>query len=133
MALSNIDKSHVENLLLSLNSNTNHNHNMLEVVKSNHADYSQLKLIAKQINMLRQEALEIINNSNEQNELHRIKTSFKLVSGNYYFLYEKTELKERYFSLISPEEWDKSKANFQDKFLGKYFYDFDKKFVYQQC
>jgi hypothetical protein len=142
MALSNIDKSHMEELLLSLNSHTNHGPNLLEVVKSSHADYSQLKLIAKQINMLRQEALDIINNSKEQNELHKIKTSLKLVSGNTYYLYEKKiskkDLKcndiqlsnsEKYFSLISPEEWEKSQTVFSDIFLGQYFYDFDKKFI----
>ena len=144
MSLSNIDNSHVENLLLSLNSDTNQNHNMLEVVKSNHAEYAQLKLIAKQIDMLRQEALNIINNSKKQNDLHRIKSSFKLISGNTYYLYEKNiskkDLKcneiqssnsEKYFSLISPEEWESSNSKFNDIFLGKYFYDFDKKFVCQ--
>ena len=92
--------------------------------------------------MLRQEALDIINNSKEQNDLHRIKTSFKLISGNTYYLYEKKiskkDLKcndiqlsnsEKYFSLISPEEWEKSQTVFSDIFLGQYFYDFDKKFI----
>mgnify|MGYP001365296009 CR=1 FL=1 len=135
MALSNLNKSHMEELLLSLNTMTNENHNVLELVKSNHSEYAQLKLIAKQINMLRGEALQIINNSKEQEKLHKIKTLFKLVSGKTYYLYkknnttEKTENGIEYFSMISPKEW--GVGDCQDTFLGAYYYDFDKKFVKQ--
>jgi len=139
MALSNLDKSHMEELLLSLNTMTNENHNVLELVKSNHSEYAQLKLIAKQINMLRGEALQIINNSKEQEKLHKIKTLFKLVSGNTYYLYKKNkdthdtndtnDYEHEYFSMISPKEW--GVGDCQDTFLGAYYYDFDKKFVKQ--
>ena len=44
MALSNSDKSHMEELLLSLNTMTNEKHNVSELVKSNHSEYAQLKL-----------------------------------------------------------------------------------------
>ena len=145
MALSNLDKNHMENLLLTLNTMTNEKHNILELVKSNHSEYAQLKLIAKQINMLRGEALEIINNSKEQEKLHKIKTLFKLVSGKTYYLYKKndsvnknesvsepesdSESESEYFSMISPKEW--GVVDNKDKFLGAYYYDFDKKFVKQ--
>ena len=141
MALSNINKNHMEELLLSLNTMTNENHNILELVKSNHSEYAQLKLIAKQINMLRGEALQIINNSKKQEKLHKIKTLFKLVSGETYYLYKKiysnsnsnesesvSESESEYFSLISPKEWGENNLNL-DKFIGAYYYDFDKKFV----
>ena len=135
MALSNLDKSHMEELLLSLNTMTNENHNVLELVKSNHSEYAQLKLIAKQINMLRGEALQIINNSKEQEKLHKIKTLFKLVSGKTYYLYKKNNTKEKtgseleYFSMISPKEW--GDGDNRDVFMGAYYYDYDKKFVRQ--
>ena len=137
MALSNLDKSHMEELLLSLNTMTNEKHNILELVKSNHSEYAQLKLIAKQINMLRGEALEIINNSKEQKKLHKIKTLFKLVSGKTYYLYKKndsvnkneSDSESEYFSMISPKEW--GVVDNKDTFLGAYYYDFDKKFVKQ--
>ena len=139
MALSNLDKSHMEELLLSLNTWSNEDHNILELVKSNHSEYAQLKLIAKQINMLRGEALQIINKSKEQEKLHKIKTLFKLVSGNTYYLYKKTysknnsnesESESEYFSMISPKEWGKDNLNV-DTFLGAYYYDFDKQFIKQ--
>lgn len=119
MALSNISKTHMDNLILSL---TDKNHNLIDIVKRNHSDYAQLKLISKQIEMLKSEAYSIINNSKTQNELSNIDIGFKLVSGQYYYLYEKN--KKKYFSLISPHEW-KTK----NKFLNKYYYDYDKHFV----
>ena len=137
MALSNIDKKHVDGLLLSLTGNDNQIANTIEAVKANHADYAQLKLISRQIEMLKQEALNIINNSIEQSELHQISKLFKLTSGNHYFLYEKqvntkedkSTTKSKYFSLISPEEWgDQHLVKNEIKYLGKYLYDFDKHF-----
>tara|TARA_A100001035_G_scaffold109480_1_gene85767 strand:- start:389 stop:796 length:408 start_codon:yes stop_codon:yes gene_type:complete len=135
MSLSNLDKTHLDELLLSLNSSNNTQLNRLEAVKANHAEYAQLKLIAKQINNLRQEALKIIDDSVKQNELHQIKTGFKLVSGNNYYLYQKEKDDNpniKYFSMIAPSEWCKSQTTFNDKFLGKYFYDYDKQFIKTQ-
>lgn len=138
MSLSNIDKTHLDKLLLNLNTSTNNTHNILELVKSNHAEYAQLKLIAKQMNMLRNEALDILNKSREQEKLKKIKTSFKLVSGNTYYLYEKylnssneeQTIKEEFFSLVSPQEWSEDYLKKNDiKYLEKYYYDFDKQFV----
>ena len=125
MSLSNISKDHLDSLFRSLCSN-NININSLENVKKNHVCYGQLKLIAKQMVALKNEALGIIEESNIQDELLSIKPSFKIVSGNHYYLYEKIN-GEKYFSMISPEQWKN-----KDKFLGKYLYDYDKKFVKEQ-
>ena len=97
MALSNLDKTHMNELLLVLNENTNTNHNILELVKSNHSEYAQLKLIAKQMKMLRGEALQIINNSKEQEKLHQIKTSFKLTVGKHTIYIKKQILDRKLF------------------------------------
>jgi hypothetical protein len=59
MALSNIDKSHLNELLLSINGQ-NESNNLIEVVKANHAQYAQLKLLARQMGTLKQEAMAII-------------------------------------------------------------------------
>jgi hypothetical protein len=136
MSLSNISKIHLDDLLLSLNNNENNSINQLEVIKSNHSQFAQLKLIAKQMEMLRNEAREIINSSNLQNELHKVEKKCKIVSGNYYYLYEKHNKSldnlnqtNKYFSIISPEEWQSSNIKFDDLFLGKFYYDYDKQFT----
>ena len=128
MALSNISKEHVSSLMASLSKDEN----KIEIIKGNHSDYAQLKLIAKQIAMLQLEAKNIIEQSAVRNELHKIKKTAKLVSGNYYYIYKKiiTEIEtEKYFSILSPEDWNNSSVSFNDTFIGKYYYDFDKQFV----
>ena len=132
MSLSNLDKSHLYELLLSINTQ-NKSNNLIEVVKANHAQYAQLKLLAKQMNTLKQEAMTIIMDAQTQSNLHNIKSSFKLTSGNSYYLYEKFSDKnqnEIFFSLISPSEWNES--NLKEKkinYVGTFFYDFDKQFI----
>ena len=119
MSLSKISNEHLNNLFLSLYNGDN----SLELIKSNHVNYARLKQIAKQMEYLKKEALEIIDDTRIQNELHQIKPKFKLVSGNNYYVYQKPN-NEKYFSLISPNEW-----NNKDIYLGQYYYDFDKQFV----
>ena len=121
MAITNINKEHLDNLLISLNKENN---NEIEAIKSNHVNY-ELKQIASQIKILQNEANNIINDSIYKNSLHKIKKSFQLISGNYYYLYEKDN-QEKFFSLLSPEEYGKS---LKHNFLGKYLYDYDKQFV----
>ena len=130
MSLSNIDKKHLEELCLSLNTSSTTSHNQLEVIKSNHVQYARLKQIAKDMERLRAEALQVIDEASFQSELHGLKHTFRLTSGNTYYVYEKNNLNsnqsdtQRYLSLISPEEW-----NNKDHFVGKYFYDYDKQFI----
>ena len=119
MSLSNINPDHLNNLFLSLYKDDNH----LELIKSNHVNYARLKQIAKQMNYLKQEALDILDETRLQNELYQINPKIKLVSGNTYYVYQK-ENADKYFSIISPEEW-----NNKDVYLGKYYYDFDKQFI----
>lgn len=119
MSLSTIDKDHMNNLLISMNFNQNN----IEKIKFNYSTYSKLKLISKQINYLKNEAHEIIHDHNIQEELLSLNTPFKLVSGNTYYLYQKSNSK-KYLSLISPKEW-----NNKDIFLSKFYYDFDKQFI----
>ena len=122
MSLSKIDKEHQKNLFLSLQENQN----TIDIIKADYSNYAKLKEISEQINHLQEKAKQIIEDSIYQNELQQIVKSFKLVSGNYYYLYEKDN--KKYFSLISPEEW-----NLNDKiFCGKYFYDYDKQFKFTQ-
>lgn len=120
MSLSNIDKKHQENLFLSLHENQN----TIDIIKANYSNYAKLKEISEQINHLQEKAKQLIEDSIFQNELQQIKKTFNLVSGNYYYLYEKNN--KKYFSLISPEEWKSNKSYC----CGKYFYDYDKQFKF---
>ena len=115
MALSNISKTHLDDLMLSLYENDN----VIESVKASHSDYAQLKLIAKQINMLKAEADLIVKQSLIRSELEKIKKSFKLVSGNTYYVYENEHGNEgKYFYIISTNEWLNSKVEFKDTCIG---------------
>ena len=119
MSITNISSSHLKDLMISLNQNEN----KLELLKSNHSQYAQLKLISNQMEMLKTQAKQILNEINIQNDLHSIHKNFQLISGNTYYLYSKNE--HKFLSLISPEEWGNALTS---KFEGKYFYDYDKQF-----
>lgn len=119
MSITNISSSHLKDLMISLNQNEN----KLELLKSNHSQYAQLKLISNQMEMLKTQAKQILNEINIQNDLHSIHKNFQLISGNTYYLYSKNE--HKFLSLISPQEWGDALTS---KFEGKYFYDYDKQF-----
>ena len=127
MALSNIDKCHLDELMLSLYEDDN----KLELLKSNHSSFAQLKLLAQQIHSLKLQAKRIIDNSELQQELHKITKNFKLVSGKTYYVYYKDgEIDNKFFSLLSPEDWSNERlVTNKMSFVGRYYYDYDKQFV----
>ena len=100
MALTNLDKENINRLLnmLHINDSNNNNYNNMLDVRSNYASYSKLELIAKQIEFLKKEALEIINNHNLNEDLKNITCNFRKVPGTYYYIYEKNN--EKILSLI---------------------------------
>ncbi|MEM7183205.1 MAG: DUF2452 domain-containing protein [Spirochaetota bacterium] len=69
-----------------------------------HVD-SKLDLILKQIRALQEEAKDIISAAQRDVELHKVKCNFEKQVGQSIYLYEKDD-GEKYFSLISPEEWN---------------------------
>lgn len=125
MALDRIDNDHLNKLLFSLERNKNDL--LLENIQRNHVEYGQLKLISKQIQLLKQQAIDIINQANINTKLLNIKCNFKLTCGNKYYLYNNND-DLLSWSLINPCEW--SERNYKD-FLGEYLYDYDKSF--QKC
>jgi len=121
MSLSNISKTHLNELMKQSN-DLNINHNIIENLKSDQVNYAKLKLIYNQMEYLKNQALEIINDSEDQTYLQNVACNCKKVSGNYYYLYIKNH--EPFFSLIGPDEW-----NHNYIFKNKYYYDYDKLFV----
>ena len=138
MALTNVDKNTLTRLfdMINIKNNETTNYNNLLNIRSNYATYSKLELIAKQIEFLKNEALNIIDNHELNNDLNNIKCNFRKVAGTYYYLYNKEiynnintsendEYKnEKIISLIGPEEWN----NENYKFISKIYFDYDYQF-----
>ena len=159
MALSNISKEHSNKLLCSINSKELQTYSNVQKIRTNNVAYAKLKMLAKQINALQQEAQNVISETLKIQDLNNIKYSFKKYPGTTYYLYQKNidyDIKDniddynndynddnndnniednknyldsftdkddnKYFSLLSPNEWDYSKEN---KFIGQYYYDYD--------
>ena len=123
MALSNLNKDNIERLfqMINLNDTDRTDYNNLLNIRSNYATYSKLELIARQIEFLKTEALNIVKIHDLNNDLNNIKCSFRKVPGNYYYVYKNDN--EKYLSLISPDEWNK-----KEDFLTKVYYDYDYQF-----
>lgn len=124
MALSNIDKKHANELILAIN-NDNIDYNDLEIVKTNYMQYGKLKQIAKQMQKLKEEAFEIVKESQTQHMLQNVECKCKKISGNMYHLYSDTNGKN-YLSMIAPTEWNN---DFKHTYVNSFYYDYDKTFV----
>tara|TARA_B100000424_G_C22889216_1_gene473031 strand:- start:490 stop:876 length:387 start_codon:yes stop_codon:yes gene_type:complete len=124
MALSNINKDTLERLfeMVNIRNNESKEYNDLTNIRSNYATYSKLEMIAKQIDFLKNEALNILSNHDLNSDLSVLKCNFRKVPGTYYYVYE-NEKNEKNLSLISPDEW----SNYY-KFVTKVYYDFDYQF-----
>ena len=123
MALTSLDKENVNRLLNMLHINDNNHNNYTDMldIRTNYMSYSKLHLIAKQIEFLKKEAIEILNNHNINNDLKYITCNFRKVPGTYYYIYEKN--KNKILSLISPSD----NPPFEN-FLFKTYYDYDYQF-----
>ncbi len=65
---------------------------------------AQLRLLAEQIEQLRARARDILAQTRENQELHRVQCSFSKKAGQSYHLYEKKGGR-LVFSMIAPDEW----------------------------
>ena len=83
----------------------------------------KLDVILKQIRSLQNLAKEIIEKAEEDAKLHRTSCNFEKKPGMILHLYERPT-GEKYFSLLSPEEWGTP----PHKFLGSYKLNVDMSF-----
>ena len=120
MALSNLNKDNLNRLLSMININHNEN-NVIDSIKSDYSAYGRLELIAKQINYLKNEACEILNNYEFNKEIKSIECKFRKVPGNYYYYYKHNN--KKLISLIPNED-----NNIFDEFICKLYYDYDYNF-----
>lgn len=65
---------------------------------------SKLQVISDQIRKLQDQAREVLEKARNDQELHRVRCSFKRIPGHIYHLYVK-EGDFRYFSMLSPADW----------------------------
>ena len=123
MSITNIDKKHLNQIIEIPNLNNLNKDKIIKSVQKNSNNYSKIKVLFKQIENIKKEIDEIIQESLEADELNNIKCNFKKNPGNYYYLYQKPD-NELFFSILNPNEW-----NTENIFINKYFYDYDFSFV----
>lgn len=133
MALSNLDKDNLTRLFSMISVNNNLQENNLNSIKENYATYAKLEVILNQIENLKLQAKQIIDDHNNNIEINNIHCSFKKVPGTIYYLYEING--EKKLSLISNNEYSaylqpssSINGNNNNKFLGKYLYNYDHQF-----
>ena len=119
MAITNIDKKHLEQLIELPNLQLLEQDKIIKAVQRNSNNYSKLKILFKQMQNIKNEIEEVIKESVETENLEKIKCNFKKIPGKNYFLYQKPN-NELFFSMLSPKEW-----NSKNLFICEYFYDYD--------
>ena len=129
MSLSNLDNDTTTRLFKMIISNDNLTNEQLCKLKNDTSTYAQLNLIYKQIENLKLEAINIIQNHIKTEEINNIICNFKKVPGTLYYLYSDNK-NNKIISLVSPEYDTNSNIinTIYTKFLGKYFFDYDLKF-----
>lgn len=65
---------------------------------------AKLKVIADQVKVLQAEARAILEQTQRDQDLHRVQCNFKRQPGRIYHLYRRGD-GSRYFSMLSPNEW----------------------------
>ena len=118
MALSNLDKNTIKNLLQMIHFEENNQDKLMQSIKNDYLTYSKLKMISTQINMLNNEANTILNNHQFNFYISKIECNFKKTPGTYYYIYIKNNT---YLSLIPPKEWWGDPG----QFISKVYYDHD--------
>ena len=129
MSLSNLDNDTKTRLFKMIVSNDNFSNEQLCKLKNDSSTYAQLNLINKQIENLKLEAINIIQNHVKTEEINNIICNFKKVPDTLYYLYTDNK-NNKIISLVSPEYDTNGNivSTIYPTFLGKYFYDYDLKF-----
>ena len=119
MSITNIDKNHLKQIIEIPNLNELNRDKIIKSVQKNSNNYAKIKVLFKQMENIKKEIEEIIQESLETDDLNNIKCNFKKNPGNYYYLYQKPDT-TLFFSILSPNEWDTKNI-----FISKYLYDYD--------
>ena len=135
MALSNLDKDVTTRLFQMIIAEDKITEEQIRNIKTDSCTYSQLKLIHKHIENLKEEAKQILTEHVQTTQLNNIICNFKKVPGTLYYLYIKENNNEsnKFVKILSlvPPEYDSSRkliSHIYTQYLGSYFYDYDLKF-----
>ncbi len=85
----------------------------------------KLRVLAEQIEQLRNKAQEILAETRQNQQLHRAQCGFKKRVGGVYHLYSNVD-QSLLFSLISPDEWGHSLKATGMTFVGSYRLESDR-------
>ena len=83
MALSNLDKKTLTNLFEMISINENNKDKLLLSIKNDYLTYSKLKMIHAQINVLQNEANNVIELHKFNDEISNLECLFKKTPGTY--------------------------------------------------
>ncbi len=79
--------------------------------------HAKLRIIADQILNLKQQARDILEETQKNQSLHHAECQFKKIPGKTYHLYQKANGKQ-YFSMLSPADWNHQPSDdFQGSFI----------------
>lgn len=78
-------------------------------------------VIAEQVRFLQQQAMKILEEADQNKDLHHAACNFKKVPGHTYHLYKKAS-GQKYFSMLSPSEWGSS---LQDTYVDSFRLEMD--------
>ena len=106
MSLSNLDNDTTTRLFKMIVSNDNFSNEQLCKIKNDSSTYAQLNLINKQIENLKLEAINIIQNHVKTEEINNIICNFKKVPGTLYYLYSDNDNKNTKIISLVPPEYD---------------------------
>jgi len=99
-----------------------------EIEKANESIQShlnaKLEIIVKQIRALQNEAEEVLKKAKTDSDLHHVSCSFEKKPGTTLHLYEKNS-GERYFSRLSPAEWNPPPHNWVGSYKINHELGFD--------
>ncbi len=124
MSINNIPKNTLQDLfepIVNLNISKD---SVVDQIKSNAVSYSKVNLILQQINFLKLQLNQTINDSILDINLHNVKCKFTKISGNVYHLY-KDHNDNYYFSMLSKSNWNDKPPHI---YIASYLYDYDKCF-----
>ena len=119
MAITNISKEHLNQIISIPNLEDLEKDKIIQAVQRNSNNYSKLKILFKQMEALKVEIEQVVEDSIDSVRLENIKCNFKKIPGKTYYLYQ-DQNGDLFFSLLNPGEW-KSKNIFK----GEYYYDYD--------